>query len=199
MFRRLNRKHRRSASTALLGVLAAASFASVAAAVTFNVDPLHSSVFFKITHFDTSNFYGRFGRVDGTVTVENAVPTALAVRTDAESIDTNSKERDDHLRGPDFFDVKQFPDITFKSTAIQPGKELGTFTVTGELTLHGVTKPLTATLAKTGQGKNTKGVDIVGFETTFTIKRSEFGMSGYLNKGVGDEVTLTVSLESAAQ
>lgn len=193
----LSRKNRRSSVAALLALIATSSLAW--AADSFNIDPLHSSVIFKIAHFDTSNFYGRFGRVDGTITADAGTPTAFTVRVDADSIDTNSKERDDHLRGPDFFDVKQFPDITFKSTAVKPSADGKAFDVTGDLTLHGVTKPVTATLTKTGQGKNMKGVDIVGFETTFKVKRSEFGMSGFLNKGVGDEVTLMVSFESVKQ
>lgn len=192
----LNRTNRRSTVIALLALL---SSAALTMADNFTIDPLHSSVVFKIAHFDTSNFYGRFGRVDGTITVENGAPTALNIRVDADSIDTNSKERDDHLRGPDFFDVKQFPDITFKSTTVKAAEDGKSFEVTGDLSLHGVTKPITVTLAKTGQGKNMKGVDILGFETSFTIKRSEFGMSGFLNKGVGDEVTLTVSFETVKQ
>ena len=189
---------RRCASVAALLFATAASSLAIAAD-TFKVDPVHSSVIFKIAHFDTANFYGRFGRIEGSVTSEGDKPTALEVKVEADSIDTNNADRDKHLRGPDFFDTKQYPDITFKSTAVKPGADDKSFEVTGDLNLHGTAKPITVKLTKIGQGQNVKGTPIVGYEATFTVKRSEFGMSGYINKGIGDEVTLTVSLEAVKQ
>ena len=100
------------------------------------------------------------------------------------------------MRQPDYFDTKQFPTITFKSNSIKAGEKEGTFTVAGDLTLHGTTKPVTLTLTKTGQGKNVQGKPIIGFETSFTIKRSEYGMSGYVDKGIGDDVTMIISIEA---
>ncbi len=104
-------------------------------------------------------------------------------------------KRDEHLRGPDFFNARQFPKITFKSDSVRPtGPD--TYEVAGTLTLHGVSRPLTVTLKKIGAGKGPAGDQRVGVETGFTIKRSDFGMKNML-EGVGDDVLLIVSLESA--
>lgn len=172
---------------------------SFARADDYAVDPIHSSVLFKIKHMDTAWFYGRFNKSSGAVKTDAGAPTELSISVDAESVDTNNDARNEHLRGPDFFDTKQFPQINFKSTAIKAGEKPDTFEVAGELTLHGTTKPITLTLTKTGQGKNVQGKSIIGFETSFTIKRSEFGMSGYVDKGIGDDVTLMISLEAIQQ
>jgi len=181
-------------ATALFSTL----IASAASAQNFAVDPVHSSVIFKVNHFDAANFYGRFNRVEGALTVDAGEIKSLEVRVDADTVDTNNKDRDAHLRGPDFFDTKQFVDITFKSTSVKKTGEK-TYEVAGELTMRGTTKPLTLTLTKIGDGKNVKSQDITGYETTFTVKRSDYGVSGYVGKGIGDEVTLTVSLEGIKQ
>ncbi|HEX8325264.1 MAG TPA: YceI family protein [Tepidisphaeraceae bacterium] len=179
---------------ALLAVMTAAP----AFAQTFAIDPVHTSLLFKVKHFDTSNFYGRFRRVGGNVTVTDGRPSALEVTAEADSVDTNNRDRDAHLAGPDFFDAKQFPAITFKAKTFTPAGEAA-FKVDGDLTLHGVTKPVTVTLTRTGQGKNVKGTDIVGYETTLTIRRTDFGVSGYVSQGIGDDVTLIVSIEGVRQ
>ena len=178
-----------------LAVAAVSLFSLAARADTLAIDPVHSSVVFKIRHFDTANFYGRFDRVDGTITTDAAGISALHVRVDADSIDTNNKDRDAHLRGPDFFDTKLFPDITFVSKTIKK-MDGSTFEVTGDMTLHGTTKSIVVTLDKTGGGQNVKGMPISGFETTITLKRSDYGVSAYIGKGIADEVTLTISLEA---
>ncbi|GIW77935.1 MAG: hypothetical protein KatS3mg104_2998 [Phycisphaerae bacterium] len=175
------------------------SVVSYAPAQSYSVDPIHSSFLFKVKHVDTAWFYGRFNKSSGVIKTESGAPTELHIVVDAQSVDTANSARDDHLRGPDFFDVKQFPDITFKSTSIRPGQNPDEYEVSGELTLHGTTKPISLTLRKTGEGKNVQGKPVIGFETSFTIKRSEFGVSGYVNKGIGDEVTLIVSIEAIQQ
>ncbi|HEY0007099.1 MAG TPA: YceI family protein [Tepidisphaeraceae bacterium] len=172
--------------------------AAFAPAQTYHVDPIHSSVLFKINHANTANFYGRFNKVAGGITLNENAVTDLMVTVDAQSVDSNNKARDEHLMGPDFFDTKQFPEVTFKSTNIKKIDEKTT-EIAGNLTLHGTTKLLTLQLIRTGQGQNVQQKDIVGYETEFTIKRSEFGVSGYIGKGVGDEVTLIVSLEAVRQ
>lgn len=175
------------------------SAVSYAPAQSYTIDPIHSSMLFKVKHVDTAWFYGRFNKSSGVIKTESGAPTELHIVVDAQSVDTANSARDDHLRGPDFFDVKQFPDITFKSTSIRPGENSGQYEVVGELTLHGTTKPITLTLAKTGEGKNVQGKPVIGFETTFTITRSEYGVSGYVGKGIGDQVTLIISIEAVQQ
>ena len=98
------------------------------------------------------------------------------------------------MRGPDFFDTKQYPDITFASKSVKKTGDK-TYEVTGELTLHGTTKSVTVTFTKTGDGQNVKGMPMVGYETTLTLRRSDYGVSGYVGKGVGDEVTWPIRID----
>ena len=188
----------RHTATIFATLLGSYAMTSTASAQSFVVDPVHSLAMFRVNHFDTANFYGRFNRMEGAVVVEADEVKSLDIRVDAESVDTNNKDRDAHLRGPDFFDTKQFPDITFKSKSVKKTADK-TFEVVGELTLRGATKPVTVTLIKIGEGKNVQQQDIIGYETTFKIIRSEYGVTGYVGKGLGDEVTLTVSIEAIKQ
>jgi polyisoprenoid-binding protein YceI len=114
----------------------------------------------------------------------------MSIKT--ESVDTNNKQRDDHLRSPDFFNARQFPAIAFRSTAIKPVD--GGYQVTGEFTLHGVTRPIAFNLMGGRITEFPKGVMRTGFTTELSIKRSEFGMDKFL-ESVGDEVIIAVSFE----
>ena len=107
-------------------------------------------------------------------------------------MDTNNKKRDDHLRSPDFFNVKQYPTITFKSTAVKAVKD--GYQVTGDFTLHGVTKSLTFAMVGGRKSEFPKGVQRTGFSTELVIKRSDYGMTKLL-EGIGDEVHIAVSFE----
>ncbi len=160
----------------------------------WEVDPAHSAVVFSISHLDTSNQHGRFNEIAGSVTTGESPSVAFTVQ--AASVDTNNAKRDDHLRGPDFFNAKQFPTITFTSTAAT-ANDAG-YELTGDMTLHGVTNPITVQMDKTGEGDDPWGNHRIGYETTFTISRSDFGMSNMLEM-VGDEVALTVSFEGIRQ
>jgi polyisoprenoid-binding protein YceI len=163
------------------------------------VDNGHSSVVFKIQHVGATNFYGAFRKISGGFTLDKAKPDAssIEVTIDAASIDTRDEARDKHLRGTDFFDVKQFAEISFKSTKVTPitGDKRGeVFEVVGDLEMRGKKQVITVQVVKTGEaemmGKR------IGYETTFIIKRSDFGLDyGVANKALGDEVTLTVAIE----
>lgn len=176
-----------------------AQVSSKGAAETYKVDPVHSGVIFKIKHLDVSYFYGRFNEVSGKFTIDEADPASntfdVEIKTD--SIDTNSENRDRHLKGPDFFNAKQYPKVIFQSTSV---KKIGDrlYEVTGNLTLHGVTQPLTVKLEHTGSGSGSRGEYRIGFETTFNIKRSDFDMK-YALGNLGDEVKMMVSLEGIKQ
>jgi polyisoprenoid-binding protein YceI len=166
----------------------------VLAADAFQVDTVHSSVLFKIKHQNVSYAYGRFNDVAGKFLVDEADPSKstfdLTIKGD--SIDTASGKRDTHLKGPDFFNVKQFPTITFKSKSVaRAGKD---YDVTGDLTLHGVTRPVTFHVVSTGTAKGMMGGTVSGVEASAVIKRSDFGMN-YMVGPLGDEVTVTASLE----
>jgi len=170
--------------------------APAAMAAAYEVDGSHSSVLFKVSHFGIAPFHGRFNKVGGTFEYDAAKVAAstLTVEIDANSIFTADKKRDDHLKSPDFFNAKQFPTITFKSKAVTAGARANTYRVEGQLTLRGVTKPVTIELVKTGEGKDPYGAERVGFEGTFTINRLDYGVS-FMPDGLGKEVTITVAVQ----
>lgn len=160
----------------------------------WKVDSTHSSVVFKVKHAGASWFYGTFSDISGSFTLDPAAlgDAKIALEIDAQSIGTRDEKRDQHLRGPDFFDAKQFPKISFASTKV--AKAGDGFLVTGNLTLRGETKPIEVQVAKTGEGEFYG--KRVGYEATFAIKRSDFGMDyGIADKALGDEITLWIAVE----
>lgn len=162
------------------------------AAETLTVDPVHSTILFRIKHLNTSLAWGRFNEMSGTWTLEGDEPSVEVV-IKADSLDTANDKRDQHLTGPDFFNTKQFPEISFKSSKVTHSGD-GKYLLDGTLTLHGVKKPLSIELVKTGAGVNMMAAKIVGYEATFTIKRSDFGMK-YLVGPLGDEVLVIAAFE----
>lgn len=159
----------------------------------WNVDPVHSSVVFKIKHNDVAYFYGVFGQLNGTITTGGEPGFDLSVPV--AGVETRNDRRDNHLKSPDFFNAEQFPVITFKSTGVQvDGDE---HRVTGELTLLGVTRPIEVQVTRIGQGTDHRGTQRIGFDTQFTIKRSDFGMDFMLG-ALGDQVTLMIGIEATA-
>lgn len=164
------------------------------AADSYAVDPVHSSVVFRVKHLNTSHAWGRFNDIAGSFTLDESNPSAsrLEFTVKAASVDTNNEARDNHLRGPDFFNAVQYPDISFASKTVEKTAE--GYEVSGELTFHGVTKPLTVTLVPTGTGKDMRGNAIAGVDATFTIKQSDFGVT-MMAAAIGDAVTLFVSIE----
>ncbi len=176
----------------------AAPAASLVEPGSFEVDPGHSSVVFKISHMGVSNFYGRFNGISGSFKTDSKAPesSTIEVAVKSDSVDTNQPQREGHLKSPDFFNVKQFPTITFKSSGITKAAD-GKLTLAGDITLLGVTKPVSGTLELTGEKDGGPKMGYrAGLEAIVKIKRSDFGMTTYVKEGMlGDEVTLTVSLE----
>lgn len=164
------------------------------AADTYSLDPAHTSVTFKVEHLGLSWSHGRFNDVAGDFRVDAENPTssrfALTIKT--ESLDTANKKRDEHLASPDFFNAKQFPVISFKSTAVK-AVEHG-LEVTGDLTLHGETKPVTFLLTGGKTGEFPPGVHRRGYTAHLKIKRSDYGMDKML-PAAGDEVHIEISFE----
>ena len=169
--------------------------ASAIRADEYKVDPVHTSVIFRIQHLGVSYLYGRFNDKSGTVTIDESDPTkdAFDVSVKADSIDTGNSMRDKDLKSGDFFSAQEFPEIKFKSTSVKSAGD-NKLDVAGDITMHGATKPITVTLTRTGT-KETRMGHRTGLEGTFTVKRSDFGMTKMLD-AVGDEVTLTVSIEA---
>lgn len=183
-----------------LGLSSATPAPAGAAPATYKVDPVHSSNVFRIKHNNVANFYGRFKEMSGSVNWDDADPTAssLKVEIPAASVDTGAGARDNHLKSPDFFNAAQFPTISFVSSSVTKSAD-NTYKVSGDLTLHGVTKPVTVDLVKTGAGKDGRsGKDLIGLETTFTVKRTDYGMD-FMVGPLGDDVQIIVSLEAAKQ
>ncbi|MBI5095005.1 MAG: YceI family protein [Candidatus Hydrogenedentes bacterium] len=167
------------------------------AADTYKVDPVHSSAQFRIRHLGVSNVTGHFTEFSGEVTLDAADATKNAVQMEIKtaSIDTDNEARDKHLESADFFNVEKFPAMTFKSTSFKKSGD-ATFDVKGDFTLLGVTKPVTVSVEQVGTGKDKDGNALVGFETTFTIKRSDYGMTKMVGASlIGDEVKITVAVE----
>ena len=187
--------HRLAAAT--LAVLALA--APVFAAESYKVDPVHSSAVFRIKHANVSYFAGRFNAPDGSFMLDEADPTksTFNVVLHVDKVDTANEKRDAHLKSPDFFNAKQYPTITFKSTSVKKG-EGSTLQVTGDLTMHGVTKSITVPVELTGKGQFPPGTQRAGVEATFIVKRSEFGMSG-MQGALGDDVKVLVGLSAIKQ
>ncbi len=170
--------------------------APAASAAPLVVDAVHSTVLFRIKHLNTSFAWGRFDDISGKVNLDDKSPS-LEIQLKTDSIDTGNAKREEHLKSPDFFSAKQFPTISFRSTKITKSGD-GKYTVDGTLKLHGVEQPISVELERTGAGKNQQGTAIEGFETTFKIKRSDYGMK-FLLQGLSDEVLLIVSLECGAK
>lgn len=169
------------------------------AADTYQLDPVHSHAMFKIMHLNVGYQYGRFNDIQGTVIVDEAHPanSKVDVVIQTASVDTKAAKRDEHLRSPDFFNAKQFPTLSFKSTSVAAaGKD--SYKVSGNLTLHGITKPVSFVFHKTGQGPDPWGGYRMGGETTFTVNRNDFGIR-FMPDGLGSTVTLMLSFEGVKQ
>lgn len=167
------------------------------AAKVYDVDRVHSAVIFRVMHLGTAWNFGRFNEFSGSIRFDEEKPenSSVEIEVAATSIDTGNRGRDDHLRGSDFFESKQFPTITFKSTKVKSlGKDR--LELTGDLTLRGTTKPVTFEVKKTGEGRNRQGKALIGFYGEFQVDRMAHGVS-YMPDGLGKEVFLTVSLEAA--
>jgi polyisoprenoid-binding protein YceI len=168
-------------------------------AETYMIDPAHTSIVFSVSHAKLSYTYGFFRKAAGSYILDKTNPANCRFRLaiDADSLDTNHAERDKHLRSADFFDVQRFPSIDFESTsctAIRSQEGRIVYQVTGNMTIHGVTRQVTLPLEMLGEGKGPFGDQRSGFLCQVEVKRSDFGMTNLLNM-VGDAIGITVSFE----
>ncbi len=192
---------KRAYSIVLLGVAACLAHVTSFAA-DYKIDPVHSSAIFKVKHMGASYVYGHFTAIAGAISFDagNLGASSVEVTIKSESVTTHNAMRDRHISGPDFFNVKEFPAMTFKSSSWKKVGE-NTYSVTGEFTLLGVTKSITATVEHVGDG-TMRGKDISGFHTVFTIDRSDFGMQYGIapgGGGLGKDIEITISVESIKQ
>ncbi|MBO0346074.1 YceI family protein [Roseibium limicola] len=185
----------RFASTAFaLSLMSASAFAEP---VAYDFDASHSNLAFSYNHLGYSTTEGRFGAWDGTLMIDEADPAASSIEftIDISSLDTFWEERNTHFLSPDFFDVANFPEATFKSTSVEKTGD-STLKVTGDLTIKGITKPavLDVTVTTIGDHPMAK-VPAAGFAVSSVIKRSDYGMDMFVPY-VSDEITVTFNAES---
>lgn len=170
---------------------------------TWTIDQVHSDISIVARHFMVSKVRGHFKEYSGTiVTAENPLESSVTATINATSIDTNNDQRDGHIRSADFLDVENFPEITFKSTSLAAKGD--DFELTGDLTLHGVTKPVTMALEISGIGPDAYGGTRFGFSAKTSILRSEFGMSFHpvMETGgavVSDKLDVHIEIEAILQ
>ena len=176
--------------------------ASAATATTYQIDPVHSELSFRIRHL-LGRVAGTFGEWNGTIVMDTVTPanSKVDVTVRTASIDTRVKQRDDHLRSPDFFAADSFPTISFRSTkVVKQGKALKVY---GDLTIRGRTKPVVLAGAYNGQFKDAYGATRTAFTASTTVNRNDFGVAW--NKAVetgamlGDDVTIDIAVEAVQQ
>ena len=163
-------------ATSLLGL--SAFMPAYAADYVIDTEKAHAFIDFRIQHLGYSWMSGRFNDFSGTFSYDAEQPEASQVHVDIDvaSVDTNFAERDKHLRGSDFLNVSKYPQASFKSTAIKFDEDGEEATVTGDFTLHGVTKTITFEIDKIGEGKDPWGGYRVGFEGETSLKLADYGI-----------------------
>lgn len=182
-----------------LSGIAAVVTAPATAADTYKLDPTHSYIVFRIFYLDVGYSFGSFQGPEGTLVFDDNTPggSLVEIEVPAANVNTLVARRDKHIKSADFLNAAKFPVISFKSRSI---KKLGggKYEINGDLVLLGNKQPLSITAVKTGSGKDPWGNDRVGYQTTFTIKRSDFGMD-FMIGALSDEVHLTVSVQGIRQ
>lgn len=167
---------------------------------TWNVDPTHSSVEFQVKHMAIATVKGQFGEFQGSLTIGEDGAASAGGTVEVASVDTRDAQRDEHLKSPDFFDAASHPQITFASTEIVAVDE-DTFKVTGDITIHGVTKPITLEATVEGADEDPWGNQRVALSVTGQLSRGDFGMTfnqalGSGNMLVADKVKLAIDVSA---
>jgi polyisoprenoid-binding protein YceI len=167
---------------------------------TWQIDPVHSDVSFSVRHMMVSKVRGHFSEFTGTiVTAENPAESSVTAEIALSSLDTRNAQRDEHVRSADFFDVEQYPTMTYRSTSLTQDGDA--WTLDGELTLHGVTRSVPLHLELNGFTADPYGGQRAGFSATAEINRRDFGIdiSVPMDGGgvvVGDKISITLEIEA---
>jgi polyisoprenoid-binding protein YceI len=180
----------------LAGLAAAFAVPSLAATSTWNLDPMHSNAQFSVRHLGISNVQGEFTKVGGTVVIDDTDITKSTVEAtiDATSVDTRVSRRDDDLKSDGFFNVAQFPTITFKSTSVEKAGD-GKLKVTGDLTIKGVTKSVVLAVTGPTAPISAMGSQRRGLSASTTINRTDFGVSKDPAPMIGNDISIQIDCE----
>ncbi|WP_419995195.1 YceI family protein [Streptomyces boninensis] len=164
---------------------------------TWTIDPVHSDASFTVRHLGISKVRGRFDNVEGTiVTAENPLESTVTATIPAASVNTNNEQRDGHVRAEDFLDVENHPTLSFRSTGVRAEDE-ETFLVDGELTLRGVTRPVTLKVELGGFGDGLQGGKVIGLSGSTEINRKDFGITGGpAGAAVSEKITISLDIEA---
>ena len=172
---------------------------------TWAIDPMHSEVQFKVKHLMISTVTGSFRQFEGQLeaTGDDYSDAKVTFSADIDSINTGAEQRDGHLKSPDFFDAEKFPKLTFVSTSLTKTGD-DTYTLAGDLTMHGVTKPVTLSVEHGGQMQDFYGQTKAGFDVNGTINRKDFGLvwGGVTEAGgivLSDDIKLMMSIQFTKQ
>lgn len=173
------------------------TLATAAQAETFTVDTGHAEVGFSIKHMMVSNTKGKFNTFQGTLDYDIASKTLKSAEgtINTGSIDTNNEKRDVHLKNADFFNVKKFPKMTFKSTSVKKTGD-NTFKVTGNLNVLGVDRKVIVPVTITGPVDDPYGMKRIGIESKTTLNRRDLGITHSAAAMIGDEVKITIEAEA---
>ncbi len=184
--------------TLFASALALASASGIAAPVTYTIDPGHTQTIFSWSHFGYSNPTANFDKIEGTLTYDptDASKSSVDVTIAIDSINSHVTKFDDHLKSDDFFDVAKFPTATFKSSKVEKGSAQGSYKVSGDLTIRGITKAVTLDARLNAMSEHPmKKVPAIGFDGTVTIKRSDFDLGKFV-PNVSDDVLIRITTEA---
>ena len=163
----------------------------------YDIDPAHSALIWRARHFGAGYTYGWFRDFSGSFVVDaDASKSSITLTAKVASVDSNQAKRDDHLRSPDFFNAEQFPTLTFKSSKIEPAG--AALAVTGDLTLHGVTKTITVDVTPLGSGVDPMNSTRAGYEAKLVLDRMDYGIA-FMPQGVGTKIDLIIAFEGVKQ
>lgn len=187
----------------ILAAALAAALAAPALAADYAVDPNHTQATFTVTHLAISRVNGKIPVTGGTISIgANGLPSAISVTLSAKDLDTNSADRDRDLRGGDWFEVDKYPTMTFVSKSVSGTPQ--SFTVNGDLTMHGVTKPVTLTAKELGKMTDARGRTHVGYSASASLDRRDWGLNwGKTTPGgsliAGNDVTIDINAEAVSK
>lgn len=179
-----------------------ATTATRPSAGTWNIDPVHSTIGFAVRHLMVSKVRGTFDRFSGAIQIAEDGSAAVRAEIAVDSVNTRNEQRDAHLRAADFFDVEQYPTATFVSTGLRRDGE--DYLLDGDLTIKGITKPVTLNMEFNGVSPGMGHGEVAGFGASVVLSRREFGVDIDLpletgGAVVGDKVTLTLDIEAVKQ